>query len=208
MHLLIFGASGHTGRQLVAQGLEKGYSITAFVRNPKSFPNANKHLVVFTGDVSNDQQILQAVSGQDAVISVLGVKASSALFQENVIISDGLKHIIHAMEVAKVHRLLFIASFGVNKKIFLPEKMFIRLVLKNIFADIPRQEKHIKQSMLDWTIVHPARLTNGPKTQKYKAKVDLPIGLFSKISRADVADFLINNIKNKNTFKKTITLSY
>ena len=208
MKVLIFGASGGTGRFLVQEGLASGYLVTAFVRNPLSITIENKSLVVLKGDVLNPKDVENAMDGVDVVISALGNKTSNALWKSNTIISDGVKNIVSAMRKKEVKRLLFIASFGVNENIFLPEKFFIRTVLKNLFADIPLQEKQIKESGLDWTIVHPARLVNTTKTGIYKMAEDLPIGLFSKIARADVADFLIKNIKTDSLIGKTVTVSY
>ena len=91
---------------------------------------------------------------------------------------------------------------------FFLQKIFIRIVLKNIFAEMPRQEKMISQSGLDYTIVRPARLTDQTTVGEYKAAEDLYIGLFSHISRAAVADFLLKQLENKKFFSKTVTLSY
>lgn len=208
MRLLIFGATGGTGRQLLTQGLAKGYKITAFVRNPTVLAIQHKNLSLIQGNILEENDVTNAIKGQDVVISVLGNKTSNALWKANTIISDGVKHIIAGMKKEKVERLVFVASFGVNEKIFFPEKLFIRIILKNIFTDIPRQEKAIKQSGLDWTIVHPARLINALRTGKYNVGEHLPIGLFSKIARSDVADFLLKCINNKNVIRKTMTLSY
>ena len=208
MRLLIFGATGGTGRNAVSQALEKGYHITAFVRDPTALAIKNKNLTLIQGNVLNLKDVQEAVKGQDIVISVLGNKTKDALWKSSTIISDGVKNIIAAMRANKVKRVLFVASFGVNKDIFLPEKLFIRTVLKNIFADIPKQEALIKASGLDWTIVHPARLVNTPRTGKYKQGVDLPIGLSSKIARSDVADFLLKSIEDKALVGKIITISY
>ena len=208
MRLLIFGATGGTGRNAVSQALEKGYHITAFVRDPTALAIKNKNLTLIQGNVLNLKDVQEAVKGQDIVISVLGNKTKDALWKSSTIISDGVKNIIAAMKTNKVKRLLFVASFGVNTNIFLPEKLFIRIVLKNIFADIPKQEALIKASGSDWTIVHPARLINTPRTGKYQHGVDLPIGLSSKIARSDVADFLLKSIEDTAVVGKTITLSY
>lgn len=208
MKILIFGATGGTGRNAVSQALEKGHRITAFVRNPAALAIKNKNLTLIQGNVLNLKDVQEAVKGQDVVISVLGNKTKDALLKSNTIISDGVKNITTAMKVNKVKRLLFVASFGVNTNIFLPEKLFIRIVLKNIFADIPKQEALIKASGSDWTIVHPARLINTPRTGKYQHGVDLPIGLSSKIARSDVADFLLKSIEDTAVVGKTITLSY
>lgn len=207
MRIVIFGASGGTGRQLLSQGLNLNLELTAFVRDPGSLTIKNKKLFIFKGDVLDIQSVQKAIKNQDVVISVLGNKTSRAFWKQNTIISQGVKNIIRAMKKNKVKRLLFVSSFGLNKKIFLLEKLFIRIVLRNIFSDIPKQEELIKQSSLDWTIIHPARLTNGPKTGIYKSG-DLAIGLFSKISRADTADFLLKITNLPETVKKTLTISY
>lgn len=208
MKILIFGATGGTGKELVQQGLAQGHDITAFVRNPSKFSIKGKNLFIVQGDVRNTEDVEKALNGQQVVISALGIKTSKALWKPNTIISDGIINIVSAMKKQKVKRILFLASFGVNEDIFYPEKLFIRTVLKNIFADIPRQEKLIKESGLDWTIIHPARLVNTPKTGVYKSAEHLPIGLFSKISRADVADFILKEIEASMSIRKTITMSY
>ncbi len=207
MKILIFGATGGTGRELVKQGLALGHHITAFVRDPKSL-TTNKNLTVLVGDVLKQDDVEKAIEGQDAVISALGNKTSNAIWKSNTIISTGVNNIVRAMEKKKVKRFLFIASFGVNDNIFWPEKIFIKTVLRNIFADIPKQEKLIRQSNLDWTIVHPARLVNTPKTGVYNEGENLGIGLFSKVARSDVADFLLKNTQNKLLIGKTVTISY
>lgn len=207
MNILLFGATGGTGRQVLKQGLEKGYHITAFVRNPAALTIKDKKLFIVKGDIADASQITTSIKDQDVVISTLGVKTTNALFHENTIISDGVRTIISAMRNNRVKRFIFVASFGVNRKIFFPEKLFMRTVLKNIFADIPRQENVITKSGLDWTIVHPARLTNGIYTGNYRIGGELPIGLFSHISRADVADFLLKAASSREFVHKIITIS-
>ncbi len=208
MRILIFGASGSTGQELVVEGLREGQNITAFVRNPNAISIKNDRLTIFKGDILNATQVAEALKGQDAVISVLGNKTSIAIWRPNTTISDGLRNIIPAMKKAGVKRLLFVTSFGVSNNIFFLEKLFIKIFLKNIFADIPEQERLIENSDLDWTIVRPARLVNNLKTTKYKAGENLRLGIFSKISRADVADFLLKSLNEKESFGKIITVSY
>lgn len=208
MRVLVFGASGGTGRQLITQGLEQGHQLTAFVRNPAAVTIKNENLTVVQGDVLNQEDVDRGVKGQAVVISVLGNKTSDALWKPNTIISQGVKHILAAMKKHRVRRLLFVASFGVNENIFWPEKIVLRTLLKNLFADIPRQETSIRDSGLDWTLIHPARLVDSPRTGTYKSGENLPLGLFSNISRADVADFLLKSIDNSQLIGKTVTLSY
>lgn len=208
MKIVIFGASGHIGQLVVKHALENGHKVTAFVRNPSSLSIKNKNFSLCVGDITNSAQVADAIKGHDAVISAVGNRTRSVVFTSHSVISDGVENIVKAMKQQKVRRFLFISSFGLNEKIFLPQKIFIRIALKNIFADMPRQEKIISQSELDYTIVRPARLTNETKVVKYKAAEDLFIGPFSHISRAAVADFLIKQLESKKFLKKTVTLSY
>jgi len=208
MNILIFGASGKTGRKLITQGLRKGHNVTAFVRNPANMKLWDDNLRIIKGDALSPKNVDDAIIGQDVVISALGNKTSQSFWKSNKNISDAVNNIILGMNNNKVKRLLFITSFGVNKKIFPLEKLFVRTILWKLFADIPKQEELIKKSNLKWTIVRPARLVDTDKTGQYKVGEDLSIGIFSKISRADVADFLIKNIQNDDLVGKTITISY
>src|SRR5579864_103987 len=161
MRILIFGATGGTGRQIVTQALQKRYHVTAFVRNSVVLQSIkDKNLSIIKGNIMDEEQVTSVVKGQNVVISALGNKTSQALWKKHTSISEAVKIIVRSMQKQHVKRLLFLASFGVNKNIFLPEKIFIRIILKNIFADIPAQEQLIKESDCNWTIIHPARLTN------------------------------------------------
>lgn len=209
MKLVVFGASGGTGREVVQQALQQNYETTAFVRHPALMEKfkENKNFQIIQGDVLNPQDVVKAIKGQDVVISVLGNKATNALFKKDTTVSQGLHHIVAAMQEYKVKRIIFVASFGVNKNIFLPEKLFLKMILKNLFADIPFQEKLLRQSGLDWTLVHPARLTNDAHLTKYKVGENLSIGPFSHISRVNVASFLIKEIVDANYIHKKVTIT-
>ena len=208
MKIVIFGASGHIGRILVSQALNNGYNVTAFVRNPKSIVIKNKNLSIHVGDIGNYEQVADAIKGNEVVISVLGNRTGSVVFKSTTVISEGLENIIKAMKQHTVKRLLFVTSFGLNKSMFLPQKIFIKTVLRNIFAQMPRQEKSISQSGLDYTIVRPARLTDEPSVGEYSAAEDLYIGPFSHISRTAVADFLLQQLVSKKFLRKIVTISY
>lgn len=207
MKLLIFGATGKTGTQLLEQGLAQGHHITAFVRDPAKIHIHHTNLSVVKGDIDNYQNIKDAVAGQDAVISVLGNKTGDALWKSNTVISQALLKIISAMEEQKVSRIIFVTSFGVGSNIQFLEKLFIKIFLWNLFADIPRQESSLQKSGLQWTIVRPARLVDGPKAPRYWFREDLPIAPFSKISRADVADLIFKCLADPKTIKKILTVA-
>lgn len=208
MRILVFGATGGTGKQVISQGLEQGYAMTAFVRNPALLATNHKKLAIIQGNILHAKEVTDAIQGHDGIISTLGNKTSTAFWQASTIISDGLKNIVQGMHTNRVKRLIFVTSFGVVSEIFLPQKVFIKVVLKNIFADIPLQEKIIKESGLDWTIVRPGRLTAGEKIGKYTVGEHIPIGVFSHISRADVADFLLKNVTTTKYMHTSVTIRY
>ena len=207
MRIVVFGASGRTGRAVISQGLAAGHDMVGFARHPETLaPQA--HLTLAAGDVQDTASVAQVIVGAGAVISALGNKFSLALLlHADTSLSTGTQHIIAGMRASGVRRLLWIASFGASDEVFWPEKVFLRTVLHNVFADLPAQEQLICDSGLDWTIVRPARLTNGPLTERYQVSDRLVIGPWSAISRADVADFLIAHVTAIDTIHKTLTLS-
>ena len=208
MRILIFGATGGTGRCVVSQGLEQGRQVTAFVRNSGALTVKHHNLTIVNGGLSDHNSMTHALHGVDAVISVLGNNTRKALFKPNNVISQSLPSIIGAMQQGRVERLLFVSSFGLNAKMFWPEKLLLRTLLKNLFTDLPAQETLIQESGLNWTIVRPGRLTNGPKTGECRSGEDMYIHPFTRISRADVADFLLKEAVSPEYQRKVVTISY
>lgn len=209
MKLLILGATGETGKELVKQSLEQGHLVSAFVRNPSKYRFEDNNLRIVKGDIIDYDSVEKAVRGQDVVISALGVN----LLGKNTILSSGTKNVINAMEKQDIRRFICVTSLGVgNSKGQLGWKYNLILrpfLLRNIFADKERQEKYIKASLLDWIIVRPAQLTNGPFTGKYKVWSDKPPEeTESKISRADVADFILKQLVDDTYLRDTPALSY
>jgi len=208
MRILIFGATGATGRYLVSQGLEQGCQVTAFVRNLAALTTKHPDLTIVKGGLSDHNGITHALNGVNAVICVLGNNTGKALFKPSNVISQNLPNIIRAMEQSRVARLLFVTSFGVNARMFWPEKLLLRTLFRNLFADLPVQEKLIKESGLDWTIIRPARLTNGPKTGECRSGEYIYVHPFTSISRADVAGFLLKEAVSPEYQGKVVTISH
>jgi putative NADH-flavin reductase len=208
MRILIFGATGGTGRFVVSQGLEQGRQVTAFVRNQAALTTKHPNLTIVNGGLSEHNGITHALNGVNAVICVLGNNTRQALFKPSNVISQALPNIIGAMQQGRVKRLLFVSSFGLNPKMFWPEKLLLRTLLRNLFADLPAQEKLIKESSLNWTIVRPARLTNGPKTGECRIGEFIYIHPFTSISRADVAHFLLKEAVSPEYQGMVVTISH
>jgi putative NADH-flavin reductase len=209
MKLAVFGATGPSGRELLKLGLEQGHHITASARNPDKIADRHERLKVVKGDILDIDSVRAAVAGADAVISVLGVRKLGM----NTILSDGTQNIIAAMQGCGVRRFICETSLSVGDSLgqmsWVFEKIFLPLLLKNAFADKGIQEKYVMQSQLDWTIVRPAMLTNGPRTGVYKMWVGKPKEpIRRKISRADVADFMLKLVSGSEFTNRAVGLSY
>jgi putative NADH-flavin reductase len=212
MKLVIFGASGGTGHFLVEQALAKGHEVTAFDRHPGALTIQDPKLFRIQGDVFDAAQVEAAIAGQDVVICVLGVKPGTTV----PVCSTGTKHIVAAMQKLGVKRFICQSSFTVaaldgewqEAPWILPLILPFCPKLKATFVDQVKQEQFVRQSNLDWTIVRPARLTNNPRTGTYKVGDPLKIGLSSKISRADVADFLLKQLSDNTYLHRVARLKY
>jgi putative NADH-flavin reductase len=211
MNLLIFGATGGTGSAIVAQALEQGHRVTAFARNPDAIKTKHENLVVVQGDILDYASVERAVKRQDAVLSALGTKA----IRRNTTISDGTRNIITAMEKYEVKRFVFESSLSIGdsktqqRQLGLLRNIIIMpLLFRNIAYDKEIQERYIMQSTLDWVIVRPAVLTNGPRTGVYRSEFSATdASIKGKISRADVADFMLKQLTDDTYVHKTPSLS-
>ena len=212
MKILLFGATGGTGNQVLLQALEQGHIVTAIVRNPSKLKIQSDNLKVEQGDVLNISSIEDAFANQDAVICCLGAPANKA----GVLRSEGTKNIIKVMGKANINRFICQTSLGFDDSIdvlkctsFLFKNIIVPFVLKATFKEHHVQEDVIKQSCLNWTIVRPGNLTNGIKTEQYK--YGFPYNdptLKVKISRADVADCMLKQLTSTQYLQKAIGISY
>ena len=209
MQLLVLGSTGGTGRAIVSQALEAGHRVTAFVRNPDKMPERHERLRVVAGDAASGAPSLgEAMRGQDVVLSALGVSKS---FTPNGLIQRSVTSILAEMQAHHVRRLIFTSALGVGDSLRdtpLPLRIFMRLFLKEVYADKLAGESLIKRSNLDWTIVQPAVLTNGPLTRKYRSGERLPVRGFARISRADTAHFILSQLDDRAYLRKVVTVAY
>lgn len=204
MKILIFGGTGKTGRELIKQGLERGHSITAIVRNPDKFKLNHPDLKIIKGNVLTPDSFEKVIHGQEAVLSALGHKR---FIIPTRILSKGTKNIINAMNKHNVNRFICITSLGVNDskfKLGLYYTLFtIPIILFFYFLDKSKQEKLIMNSDLNWTIIRPGQLTNGKKRTNYKHGLSVGNYILTKmISRASVAHFMLNQLDAENYSRK------
>jgi putative NADH-flavin reductase len=208
MKILIIGATGPTGQQLVQQAIAEGHEVTALARNPAKVEGRDR-LTVVPGDVLNPDSLTAAVQNQEAVICSLGTKLSR---KPTTMLSEGTKNIVNAMEKQGVRRFVCITGIGAGDSQghggFVYDKLILPLLLKNIYKDKTRQEGVIRQSQLDWIVVRPAQLTDTPMTGQYQVWTDLTGKTAGKISRADVADFVLQQLTSDRYLHQTPLISY
>jgi putative NADH-flavin reductase len=196
MRVLIIGATGGTGRQLVSQALEGGHRVTAFVRDPHRVGLRHERLMVAQGNVLDYPSLESAVRGQDGVLCALGHKR---WFYPNRILSRGTENLVRAMETHGVRRLVCETALGIGDsrgRAGLYYTLFVApFILPFYFRDKERQEDVIRASSLDWVIVRPGMLTNGTRRGAYRHGPDLGHWLWTcRISRADVAEFMLRQL--------------
>ena len=206
--VIIFGATGGTGQELVLQALDKDFQVTAFVRNPQKIDLVNPNLKIIKGDVLNFQNVSEAVKNQDIVFCSLGMPP----LDKSTLRANGTANIIKAMKAHNLDRLICQTSLGFgDSKDLLPWHMkylIVPFLLKNAFEDHELQEKNIEQSGLNWTIVRPGNMTNGKKTSSYKFGFKSTAKIKLKISRADVADFMLAQVGNLKFVGQKVGVSY
>jgi uncharacterized protein YbjT (DUF2867 family) len=193
--VLIVGATGGTGQQLVRQALERGYVVTALVRNPDNC-DVYPGVTVMQGDVLDSAAVEQAVRGQDAVVSALGHRR---YFGPTRILSDGTRSIVRAMQAHGVRRFVCETSLGLGDsagRMGMYYTFFvIPLILPFYFWDKTRQEHAIAASDLDWVIVRPGVLTNATPRGRYCHGDGIGSFVWTvRISRADVAAFMLDQL--------------
>jgi len=204
MKLVIFGATGATGQELVKQALNQNYKVTALVRNPDRLKDLSIKINIIKGDARDAKAVEKAVKGKTAVISALGTKPGV-----KPVCAEGIINILKAMKKHKVRRLIVESAYGASetRKHSLFTNLLARVLIRKIMKDKDRMEAIIRASDIDWTIVRPVILTNKPLAKKYKVGLDLKIKGFKKISRADVAYFMIGELKKNEFVRKAPVIS-
>jgi len=195
--LLVVGATGGTGRQLVLQALERGFAVTALVRDPSRLTISHPQLTVVRGDVLDEGSVHAAMRGQEAVLSALGHKR---FFSPTRTLSEGTRNILRAMEAHGVSRFVCETSLGIGDsagRLGLYYTLFtIPVILPFYFWDKTRQERIIAGSDVEWIIVRPGVLTNAEKRGRYRHGSRIGSFLWTvRISRGDVADFMLNQLE-------------
>jgi putative NADH-flavin reductase len=209
MKLLVIGASHGIGLEIVRQGLSAGHDISAMARSPEGMSLGSETPRIIEGDILDKNTVEEAVKGQDAVCIAIGSKPT---LKQVSVFSKGTANVIRAMRRHSCKVLLCITGIGAGDSRghggFLYDKVMNPLLLGKMYADKDRQEEIVRKSGLEWTIVRPGFLTNGPRTGQYQVLSDLTGVRAKKISRADVADFILREAVQREHKGGTVLLTY
>ena len=209
MKLLVFGATGGTGRELLKQSLDQGHEVTAFVRDPSRLGDiGHTNLRTVTGNVLDPAAVKSTVPGHDAVLCAIGAGPKRTTIRE-----QGTRIVIEAMETANVKRLVCLSSFGVGDSradlSLFTRYVVVGIFLRHAFADHERQEAAVRKSALDWTLVRPPHLKEGAHTGIYQHGLTLAYGnIKGWISRADLADFMLKQLDDDHYIRQAPRVSY
>lgn len=209
MKLVIFGANGPVGRILTTQALTEGHEVAAVTRHADAFPISHVRLRLLSGDVYKPEDVVQAVAGQEAVISLLGVPYTR---HPVTVYSVGTKNILEAMHVTGVSRFVGVTAGGTNPRFDWSEGIIFGLLIKPIigrtlYADMRLMEQIVMKSDLDWTIVRPARLVHSPHVTPYRTAEAFMVPGMKETARADLADFLLKEITNPRFSRKAVAVA-
>jgi putative NADH-flavin reductase len=207
MRILVLGATGGIGQQIVRQAVEHGHAVTAFVRARGRLEALDGRITVVEGDLLNGSHLERVIAGQDVVASGFGPRAPVSKNDSHL-----LQHFANTLTSAMLHagvkRVVAVSvAFLFKDSIIPPAYLAGRLFFPDLVADASEMEHVFASSGLDWTIVRPPRLTDKPRTRAYRVREDhLPRFGFT-ISRADVADFVLKCAENHVSSRKIVGVS-
>jgi putative NADH-flavin reductase len=224
MNLTIVAATGRIGRHLMTQALDGGHRVTAVVRNAAALPAATRtavRVVAVDLRVPDPAALRTALAGADAVISGLGPRTRA----DAGVTEPGTRAIVDAMRAVGGRRIVVVSAAPVGtvpspgrpdpprhdpgdgllmRHVLVP---IVRTVFRAHYEDLARMEDVLRDSGLDWTVVRPPRLTNGPLTRAYRTAYgrNLPRGL--TVSRADVAACMLRAVEQPGSVHQTIGIA-
>jgi putative NADH-flavin reductase len=202
MRIIVFGPTGGTGRQLVAQALAAGHDVTAFTRNPASI-QTRPGLSVVGGDTLDQAAVERAIAGHEAVLCALGGRPWRRRVR---VCSSAIRQIAPAMAKQGVRRLVAISTFGAGDTRphvgWLARYLLFGLVLRSEVADKEAMERELSGTDLDWTVVRIGLLTDEPARGTWRAADDGSIRGMGKVARADVAAFMLAQLENETWVRR------
>jgi putative NADH-flavin reductase len=208
MKLVVLGATGGTGMQLVQQSLAHGHAVTAFVRNAAGLREFEGQIKIVEGNVLDRSGLARVLSGHDAVISGFGPRIPLAKADAHLL-ETFAEALTAAMQDSGVCRAVMISTAFLFKDCIVPPVYLLgRLLFPTVVRDSEALEAVFQRSNLNWTLVRPPELTNGPATSKYRIRMGHLPRFGFRISRADVADYFVRVLDDRSSFRHVVGVSY
>jgi putative NADH-flavin reductase len=206
MKVIVFGGTGSIGRLVVEQAIEQGAEVTLFTRDRASVRQPDPRVHVVEGNVFDAQALAPVVAGHDAVVITLGGGRNGGVR------ARGTAAIIEAMRATEARRLVVQSTIGVGDSRaqlnFFWKRLMFGLLLRGAYADHVEQERQTRASGLDWTIVRPGSFTDGPRTGTYRRGFGPQEKTTLKVSRADVAEFVVEQLTDDTWLRQAPSLAY
>jgi putative NADH-flavin reductase len=201
MRTIVFGATGRMGQLLVRRALDEGHEIVAYARHPDKLQIDDSRLSVLPGELDDDEGIIRAITGADAVIEGVGSQ------------SDGTRRIITAMETVRIRRFVVVSTCSVTDPADGRDLQrtalvrFVKTAAPGAYKEVRAAADAVRASSLDWTLVRVARLTDKPATGDIKVGYygDGEVGL--SITRADMATFLLDQTSDSRYVRQAPAIS-
>jgi putative NADH-flavin reductase len=211
MRIVLFGATGLTGNEILKQAIDDEHIVTVIVRNPNSIEIKHPNLKIKEGNILKLESFEEVIKDSDVVISAVGTGTSfSKAHKPTTLYSEGFKNIVTAMRKHKINRFVALLSVGTipDPNEALVHKTMIRSMLKGTYDDMRKAESFLSECEdIDWTGIRPLRLNNKSRTGKYRTAKDIlpPKGV--NISRADVAELMLKQMDSQDYIRGYVTIA-
>lgn len=212
--VVVIGANGGIGKETVMQALNQGHQVTAVLRTPANLAVVHPNLQLVQGDIMQPDSFSWCLEGADVVVSAIGVKGGFGKDKPTTLYSQGNASLLEAMRSKAVTRVFVVSASAVEISPVLPwyirlvEKYVVQRLLKHMYADLLRMEALVAASGMDFTILRPPQLNDAAVSGHYRYAVNAFLKNCLKISRADVAHFMLANIRNTATYQSTVEIGY
>jgi putative NADH-flavin reductase len=210
MIITVFGAAGKVGKRIVLTALAEGNKVISFVRNAEPYLDEglrNENFTVRKGYVFDAHEVFDAIKGSDAVLSTLGGAANGTDKTRSL----GIKNIIEQMHNAGVKRIITVGGSGVLKDDnfgFAVHNPKYPALYKDVAMEHLKAYEYLSATNLDWTFVCCPDITDKDANGKYITNEDYaPVPNLYTIKAGNVAQFMLNELKNKRYLQKRVGIS-
>ncbi|MEW5939535.1 MAG: SDR family oxidoreductase [Chloroflexota bacterium] len=214
MNIILFGATGQTGREVLKQALERGHRITVVARDPSRIALNHERLTVMTGDAREAQSVLAAMPGHEAVINAMGPGGPDISDQFLDILTEGTRNLVEGMKAAGILRIVSMGSAGTlqaTTELLIRDMPNFPAMALNISGAHLQAWKTLEASGLEWTLLcPPARVEPGSRSGQYRVREDYMLdgGPMLKIAYGDMADFLLNEAEQGEHVGHRVNIAY